>query len=470
MYKKVSNNRYVSAATMLASANSSILVVDNSARQRLINQALNPSYYPINPNSDSDILHKSYMQQEQYIAEDVAHRNDIQEHGGPVDTPPSSPSPSPPRQRRPSQPPPPPSTPQSRRSGPPPPSTPQGRGQGHHQIQSSRSDPSAPRDQQRMMQNAARPTYVNGRRVRTQQEQLEHDRDLTDGLEAYRREEQRNHDHDLRNPLEVRMRALTGLSRAAYAARQSRMEADHGLASGSAANTSGVNPHTLLVAAVDAGRVVDTHNQLLQRYNRSRQDLVARHDVHMQDAADHQNEPEGSLHSNRLAMQREMNLGAAHIHSVNQAVAGSAHPARPATDMGAGPSNVRRNTHAYSALVPYNAAPDASTALLNLTVYPPPAGISSSLARVLAPSAIAIVRAPNRSTPHEYRAVRDTDGKTLEPDHPSRADLLLPDQRLVRRRVAPSASQLPVTTLQTINRNVALVLYGENTDVPSGSR
>lgn len=461
MFQKASNNHYVSAASMLASANSSILIVDNTDRQRLINQALNPSYYPINPNSDSDILHKSYMQQEQYIAQDVANRNDVQEHGEPADTPPSPPL----------SPPPSPRARQGRPSQPPPPSTPQRRGQEHHTIQAHRSDPSAARDQQSMMQNAARPTYVNGRRVRTQQEQSEHDRDLTQGLEAYQREAQRNHEHDLRNPHEVRHRALTGLSRTAYEARQARLESMHGITNGNIASTSGTSAQSLLDAATEAGRSVETQHQLFQRHDSLRRDLVSRSDAHMREQVNDSVAAEGSLRSNRLAMNRDMNIGASHIQSVNHNVAGIAHPARPATDMGAGPSYIRRSPRGYHEVIPYTTPHDASTAMRSGNVYPPPAGISSTLARVLAPSSPlpSVVRATNRSTPHEYRAGRDEDGKNILPDHPSREDLSLPVKRLVRRKVSPDTLQ-SLSSEQVINPSTALVIYGENIIDSSSAR
>lgn len=66
---------------MLAAANATVRVVDNTVRQKIINQALNPSYYPINPNTDSDILHQSYMNEERGIAYDVAQRGRFQETG-----------------------------------------------------------------------------------------------------------------------------------------------------------------------------------------------------------------------------------------------------------------------------------------------------------------------------------------------------------------------------------------------------
>lgn len=84
MKTRVAGNNYVSAANALAAANLALKVVDTSARQKMINQALNPSYYPINPNSDPDILHKSYMHYDQEIANDVALRNYHHEHGKPL--------------------------------------------------------------------------------------------------------------------------------------------------------------------------------------------------------------------------------------------------------------------------------------------------------------------------------------------------------------------------------------------------
>lgn len=65
---------------MLVAANSSIDVVDNTERQRMINQALNPSYYPISPNTDSDILHHTFMSKERDVANDVIVRNFRQEN------------------------------------------------------------------------------------------------------------------------------------------------------------------------------------------------------------------------------------------------------------------------------------------------------------------------------------------------------------------------------------------------------
>lgn len=56
-------------------------VIDNTTRQQIINQALNPSYYPINLNTDSDILHQSYPIQMRGIAFDVAERNQYQSTG-----------------------------------------------------------------------------------------------------------------------------------------------------------------------------------------------------------------------------------------------------------------------------------------------------------------------------------------------------------------------------------------------------
>lgn len=455
MYRRVSTNKYASAATMLAAANSSILIVDNTDRQRLINQALNPSYYPINPNSDSDILHKSYIQQEQYVAQDVADRNDRQEHGGGPDSPP----PSPPNRPGNSRQAPPPSTPSSRRSQPPPPSTPQGREQDHHQIRAQRSDPSAPRDQQSMMQSAARPaTYVNGRRVRSPEERQEIDRGLEENLDHFRRESQRNHEHDLQNPLDARLRALSGLSRTAYETRRSRFESDHLLAHGRIANTSGVNAISLLASATEAGRAVEAQHQSFDRHDLTRQDLLSRTDVQMRERADHLGDMAGSLLSNRHAMDRDLNLGASQIHANNNHIAGITHRPRPSTDMGAGPSNVRGSTREYHAVVPYTGPPSATQAALNTAVYPIPAGLSSSLAHVLAPAALVpIVRSRERIEPREYRAVRGDGEKSLEPDNPSREDRDLPILRSTRRRVS-----MPPAVLPAVNRNQSLILFGQN--------
>lgn len=113
MHTRASQNNYAAAASMLRAANAALVVVDNTIRQQIINQALNPSYYPINPNTDSDILHHSYMTQERGIADDVSLRNQYQETGvhpdphedfyHPPPPPPRPPPPPPPPAARPAQ-------------------------------------------------------------------------------------------------------------------------------------------------------------------------------------------------------------------------------------------------------------------------------------------------------------------------------------------------------------------------------
>lgn len=162
MFKRAAGNHYASAMCMLSGANAAIAVVDNTIRQQIINQALNPSYYPINPNTDSDILHHSYMNQERDIASNVAQRTLYQETGRGSDDPNHDVHPPPPNNNNNNNaPPPPPSAPPTRPNmQPTPPSAPRpttsaptrnipyppGANVPPAQTPAPRTDPSAARD------------------------------------------------------------------------------------------------------------------------------------------------------------------------------------------------------------------------------------------------------------------------------------------------------------------------------------
>lgn len=92
MFIRAAQNRYMSAVDMLAAANPSLTVVDNTERQQIINQACNPSFYPISPNTDADILQHTFMGKDRSIANNTEMRN-IRQEGGhlkqkPKDVPP----------------------------------------------------------------------------------------------------------------------------------------------------------------------------------------------------------------------------------------------------------------------------------------------------------------------------------------------------------------------------------------------
>lgn len=405
MYRKVTNNNYVSAARGLAASNSSITIVDNNARQTMINQALNPSYYPINPNSDSDILHKSYMQQEQTVAEDVSARNDLQEHGdgrsgggaaggggggggsgGGGGGGGGGPS------RRPSV-----SVPTDFTAGQhtsPHLAIP-------HNIQTPRSDPAAPRNRQVSMTNAAHATP---------------DQSMQIDSPGFRRRRFGGTETPVPFVLPGHMAEHGGSIRTARP-------------QGNVANTSGVDPHLLLASAAEAGRAREEQQQNFERHDMGRRSIVARSEQNRTNNTEMGDQP-GSLHSNRLAMRRDMSTGASHIIAVNHNVAGPAHPARPSSDMGAstyaGPSASR---DIYRDLVPYTPPEARADTTGTAVIYPPQAGVSSSLAQHLTPGARSARRA-------RLKVIQNARWENGQPSRSDRADMIMTPTLTKRVRIS----------------------------------
>jgi hypothetical protein len=78
-------NHLVSAMATLVGANNAYGCEDLRARQEMVDRTLNPSYYPLNPNSDADILNTRYQNMNADVAFRSAHRSAKQETGNPED-------------------------------------------------------------------------------------------------------------------------------------------------------------------------------------------------------------------------------------------------------------------------------------------------------------------------------------------------------------------------------------------------
>lgn len=74
-----SANHLVSAMATLVGANNTYGAEDLRSRQMLVDRTFNPCYYPLNPNSDADILNTRYQNWNADVATRTANRNAMQE-------------------------------------------------------------------------------------------------------------------------------------------------------------------------------------------------------------------------------------------------------------------------------------------------------------------------------------------------------------------------------------------------------